>query len=326
MSVEEEVELRDMVAQTLELNGCLPKIRAQLRANLFLALDEDSKISKQQPLLNTKIKSYLEVPEGQLMFCLVREFLEYFDLDFTASVYEPESYVGSFYKYEGRDKIIEDLGLKPSDSFSGPVLQHLLKVAQIKSKTLKINLNVNDELKETNGHDSEAENSILSNKNSHNLSEHSTHINNNKNDNLDSTYIKRDAENDDTFNGTSSIEEENGSCDKSTNEDSTTDQDTSPKSEDKSKKSDKLKTKLELPPLNKSRTDLLPSLYSKKSSKEYDFEIKDDYEEDFMSGSEIELSGGKPLFEELQQAKCDNKSSNSTDIETNLSVETNSSL
>jgi hypothetical protein len=27
MSVEEEVELRDLVAQTLELNGCLPKIR-----------------------------------------------------------------------------------------------------------------------------------------------------------------------------------------------------------------------------------------------------------------------------------------------------------
>ncbi|XP_044269384.1 centrosomal protein 43-like [Tribolium madens] len=311
MSVEEEVELRDMVAQTLELNGCLPKIRAQLRANLFLALDEDSKISKQQPLLNTKIKSHLEAPEGQLMFCLVREFLEYFNLDFTASVYEPESYVGSFYKYEGREKIIEDLGLKPTDeSFSGPVLLHLLKIAQIKSKTLKINLNINSE---QNGHASETD-SILS----------KNELKNPKLENaaLDSTYVKKDVENDDTFNGTSSIEEENG-CDKSTNEDSTTDQDSSPKSEDKSKKSDKRKLDL---PINKSRSDLLPSLYSKKS-KEYDFEIKDDYEEDFMSGSEIELSGGKPLFDELQQAKkSDNKSSNSTDIETNLSVGTNSSL
>lgn len=261
------------------------------------------------------------------MFCLVREFLEYFNLDFTVSVYEPESYVGSFYKYEGREKIIEELGLKPTEeNFSGPLLLHLLKLAQTKSKTLKINLTketVSSVQVEENGHLSETENG-------HNLTPDSLQVSHNKSasppDKLDSTYIKKDAENDDTFNGTSSIEEDvqNGKSDKST-EDSTTDQD-SPKSEEKSKsKSDKLKSKLELPPLqlNKSRgSDLLPSLYSKdfkeKPNKEYDFEIKDDYEEDFMSGSEIELSGGKPL-------QSDNNKSSSTDnIETNLSVESGS--
>lgn len=59
MSTEEDTELRDLVAQTLESNGCLSKIRvnyekfnvicfikivyfqAQLRASVFLALDED---------------------------------------------------------------------------------------------------------------------------------------------------------------------------------------------------------------------------------------------------------------------------------------------
>ncbi|XP_068918356.1 centrosomal protein 43-like [Tenebrio molitor] len=376
MSVEEEVELRDLVAQTLELNGCLPKIRAQLRANLFLALDEDSKISKQQPLLNKKIKSYLEVPEGQLMFCLVREFLEYFDLDFTVSVYEPESYMGSFYKYEGRQKIIEDLGLKSTeDNYSSPVLLHLVKIAQMKSKTLKINLtNINGgEVKETNGSSSvstaedgvnghsdlsEAEENSVSNRNGHNVNEEQVQPLNVKKlaspsscvkgnyeskevtkEALNSTYVKRDEENDDTFNGTSSIEEETVNGVESskdlnqkftTNEEesaASTDAETSPESksklEDKSKssmKSDKLKSKLELPPLqlNKSRgSDILPSLYSKdfkeRGNKDFDFDIKDDYEEDFMSGSEMDFSLShvdcpKPLLEELQQ--CSEYASN----------------
>lgn len=30
MSTEEDTELRDLVAQTLETNGCLPKIRASI--------------------------------------------------------------------------------------------------------------------------------------------------------------------------------------------------------------------------------------------------------------------------------------------------------
>ncbi|RZC36706.1 FGFR1 oncogene partner, partial [Asbolus verrucosus] len=355
MSVEEEVELRDLVAQTLELNGCLPKIRAQLRANLFLALDEDAKISKQQPLINNKIRSHLEMPEGQLMFCLVREFLEYFDLDFTISVYEPESYVGSCYKYEGRQKIIEDLGLKAAEeNFSGPVLLELVRIAQTKSKTLKINLtNINGdkvgEQKESNSSSSlfSSHNEINGHSSQSQIKENSV---NNKNDEeqrhfnktyalkkstpsnyveksikenvevgaalieapLDSTYTKKEAD-DDTFNGTSSIEEEtvNGtdSVDqKSTAEEenvtsSSPSQDTSPDSKSKSEdkitpqKCDKRKPKLELSPLNKSLgSDLLPSLYTKdfkeKNNKDLDldFDIKDDYEEDFMSGSEMEFS------------------------------------
>lgn len=65
------------------------------------------------------------------MFCLVREFLEFFDLNFTISVYEPESYLGSAYTYEGRCKIVEDLGLPEIDENSRvPLLLQLIKLAQ----------------------------------------------------------------------------------------------------------------------------------------------------------------------------------------------------
>ena len=45
--VEEDTELRDLVTQTLENNGLLGKIQAQLRAGVFLALEEtDKKVAR----------------------------------------------------------------------------------------------------------------------------------------------------------------------------------------------------------------------------------------------------------------------------------------
>ena len=39
-AADEDTELRDLVAQTLHQQGILSKIKAQLRASIFLALDE----------------------------------------------------------------------------------------------------------------------------------------------------------------------------------------------------------------------------------------------------------------------------------------------
>ncbi|KAF7273771.1 hypothetical protein GWI33_013526 [Rhynchophorus ferrugineus] len=143
-TVEEDTELRDLVSQTLEKNGSLAKIRAELRASIFLALEEDIKLNKQQPLQNLRVQSYLETPEGRTMFCLVREFLEFFNLQFTISVYEPESYLDSI--YEGRQKIAKDLGLEHIEEPTVPLLQHLLKIAQTRNKVLDINLNVDNNI------------------------------------------------------------------------------------------------------------------------------------------------------------------------------------
>lgn len=74
------------------------------------------------------------------MFCIVREFLEYFNLLYTISVYEPESYLGSAYDYN-RQKLLADLGLNENSTV--PILLQLIRIAQNKNKNIEINLNLN---------------------------------------------------------------------------------------------------------------------------------------------------------------------------------------
>lgn len=82
-------------------------------------------------MLNTKVKSQLETSDGKLTFCLIREFLEFFDLYFTISVFEPETYMGSAYKYEGRKKTLQDLNIQEIDEKSDvPVLLQLIRKAR----------------------------------------------------------------------------------------------------------------------------------------------------------------------------------------------------
>lgn len=42
---DKEYELKDLIVQTLETNGLLSKIKAQIRASVFMALDENDKKS-----------------------------------------------------------------------------------------------------------------------------------------------------------------------------------------------------------------------------------------------------------------------------------------
>lgn len=118
------------------------------------------------------------------MFCLVREFLEFFNLQFTISVYEPESYLDSIGEYEGRQKVAKDLGLDNTEESTVPLLQQLLKIAQTKSKVLDINLNLNgnhngsfkdDSLKlDSSYKKTESCNSISKNSNNNSLSQEKT--------------------------------------------------------------------------------------------------------------------------------------------------------
>lgn len=61
--------------------------------------------------INRHLKEFLSSNEGSLVACLVREFLEFFQLDFTLSVFDPETAQGKYYNYGGRSKLIKDLRL-----------------------------------------------------------------------------------------------------------------------------------------------------------------------------------------------------------------------
>jgi FGFR1 oncogene partner len=95
MAGEEDTELRDLVAQTLEAKGVLGKIRAQLRAHVFLALEEQEAEKSRPSPVNEELVSFSNTHEGRLVLGLVREFLEFYELSATLAVFEPEADVVS---------------------------------------------------------------------------------------------------------------------------------------------------------------------------------------------------------------------------------------
>ncbi|KAJ8027392.1 FGFR1 oncogene partner [Holothuria leucospilota] len=123
MSADEDTELRDLVAQTLETSGVLGKIRAELRASVFLALEEQNTREKKTPFVNQDLKTFLQSKDGLTITSLVLEFLNFFNLDFTAAVFNPEANLGE--KCEGREELKKRLNLESTEK--KPLLYDLLE-------------------------------------------------------------------------------------------------------------------------------------------------------------------------------------------------------
>ncbi|OWF46850.1 FGFR1 oncogene partner [Mizuhopecten yessoensis] len=129
MSADEDTELRDLVAQTLETNGVLGKIRAQLRASVFLALEDQESVQNKTPFSNPDLKKYLKTTEGRTAAALVREFLEFFNLEFTLAVFDPEAGIGP--ANESRASLARELNLVDSDGPPrGPLFTEVVRQAQ----------------------------------------------------------------------------------------------------------------------------------------------------------------------------------------------------
>ena len=99
-TTEEDTELRDLVATTLENAGVLGKIKAELRANVYIALEEGDAVRNKSKLVNNKLNDFLSTTNGRLVASLVREFLEFFDLNFTMAVFDPETNIGKLLDYQ----------------------------------------------------------------------------------------------------------------------------------------------------------------------------------------------------------------------------------
>eukprot|EP00930_Biecheleria_cincta_P037363 TRINITY_DN25630_c0_g1_i1.p1 TRINITY_DN25630_c0_g1~~TRINITY_DN25630_c0_g1_i1.p1 ORF type:complete len:573 (+),score=152.85 TRINITY_DN25630_c0_g1_i1:68-1786(+) len=83
-------ELKNLVLQTLETNGVLGQIRAQLRANVYKAIDCDEEQVAAEPSKAKLTKS----PVGKLMAEIVAEFFEFYQLRHSLSVFLLESNLG----------------------------------------------------------------------------------------------------------------------------------------------------------------------------------------------------------------------------------------
>ncbi|MCD7450027.1 Protein TONNEAU 1a [Datura stramonium] len=94
----EMMDLKTLVTRTLEKKGVLAKIRAELRASVFEAIeDEDRVIEKDESLppallgsCSDQAKQLHNSPSGKLLTALICEYLDWAQLNHTLKVYLPE--------------------------------------------------------------------------------------------------------------------------------------------------------------------------------------------------------------------------------------------
>lgn len=123
MAQTEDTELRDLVIEALEKNGSLAKIRALLRANIFLAFEDECENLKQ----NETLDKLLLLPEGKLCLSIIHDFLDFCNLRNTLFVYKSETRQGTEYTYEGRNNVADKLNINWNDqSGNKPVLLTLV--------------------------------------------------------------------------------------------------------------------------------------------------------------------------------------------------------
>lgn len=123
MAQTEDTELRDLVIEALEKNGSLAKIRALLRANIFLAFEDECENLKQ----NETLEKLLLLPEGKLCLSIIHDFLDFCNLRNTLFVYKSETRQGTEYTYEGRNNVADKLNINWNDqSGNKPILLTLV--------------------------------------------------------------------------------------------------------------------------------------------------------------------------------------------------------
>ncbi|KAI5090663.1 FGFR1 oncogene partner isoform X2 [Silurus meridionalis] len=121
-ATEEDTELRDLLIQNLENNGVLNKIKAELRAAVFLALEEQDKVENKTPLVNENLRKCLSTKDGNL----ITDFLQVFNLDFTLAVFQPE--INTVNGLDTRESLSKELGFSEYEGKkSTPLLLEFIK-------------------------------------------------------------------------------------------------------------------------------------------------------------------------------------------------------
>lgn len=119
-------ELKNIVIQTLESNGILGNLRAQLRSSVFKVIDSQDKNLKDGcgfQWENPLAPKIVETPEGMMCIDIIREFLEFYRMDYTLSTFLPECSLSQ--EPKTRQELEEKVGLPPSNT-SMPLLMNLI--------------------------------------------------------------------------------------------------------------------------------------------------------------------------------------------------------
>ncbi|XP_070705067.1 centrosomal protein 43 isoform X2 [Pempheris klunzingeri] len=125
-ATEDDTELRDLLIQNLENSGVLNKLKAEMRAAVFLAMEDQDKLENKPPLINENLKKSLSTKDGRLVASLILDFLQVFNLDFSLAVFQPE--INAMNGLDSRDLVCRDLGLCESEvNRNCPLLLELVR-------------------------------------------------------------------------------------------------------------------------------------------------------------------------------------------------------
>ncbi|KAK3244774.1 hypothetical protein CYMTET_45628 [Cymbomonas tetramitiformis] len=127
-------ELKEVVTQTLEKKGVLAKIKAELRASVFEAIDEQGNSGGMGPPgglaanVSERFHDIQGTELGPTVLHLIYEYLEWCQLDYTIKVFSPETCFESCEQsYPGRQGLVRSLNLRSEHSNKRPLLCAVLE-------------------------------------------------------------------------------------------------------------------------------------------------------------------------------------------------------
>mgnify|MGYP002626281306 CR=1 FL=1 len=141
-------EMKELIIQSLETKGVLGQIRAHLRSAVFKVVDEqDQQFNTGCGLKweNKTLYKILETKIGTLLAEIIREFMEYFRMDYSLSIFIPECGISP--ERLNRKEILGKLGImsNPSnDRFTAglhlPLLYYIINyfIAELKANPDKV--------------------------------------------------------------------------------------------------------------------------------------------------------------------------------------------
>jgi FGFR1 oncogene partner len=122
-------ELKNMVIQTLETNGILGQLRAQLRSCVFKVIDNQDQVEKGKGSgfhwENKNARQMISSPSGVLCAELFKDFLEFYKLDYTLSIFLPEANLNNV-QASTKEELSKKFGLSEIPS-TKPVMMQLLE-------------------------------------------------------------------------------------------------------------------------------------------------------------------------------------------------------
>ena len=140
--------MKELIIQSLETKGVLGQIRAHLRRAVFKVVDEqDQQFNTGCGLKweNKTLYKILETKIGTLLAEIIREFMEYFRMDYSLSIFIPECGISP--ERLNRKEILGKLGIVPNpqnDKFTAglhlPLLYYIINyfISELKENPNKV--------------------------------------------------------------------------------------------------------------------------------------------------------------------------------------------